>query len=298
MHRKVRLALPVVCVVIVGACSATPQMPLSPTATELTTTFLNPDGSTMKVTAPRDLGPNGITVDTRRPTLGFTNAIGTLQQFPISHELEIRDPAGAVVYAASIAPTTTSSSHTVELDLAYGTTFSWQVRARNGNFYGPWSGVAHLRTPDPPPPPPPAGPAPTPAGTLPFPVPAECGPFGPGNRIACVLAVAAQSVEWQGCAAGIGVRCHRFTRQVVFALRQADANWQMIMAAPGGHACNCSGCGPSDGGMFREDTTVYARSSVFDMITGAGGPSPGLSWSGVGSPRPGDLPNDAPLCVP
>jgi hypothetical protein len=173
----------------------------------------------------------------------------------------------------------------------------WRVRGRLGVQTGPWADFAQIRTPDPPAPPPP--PPPTPGGgpgQLPFPVPAECGPGGPGNRLPCVLAVAAQSAEWALCARGVGVGCHRFTRQVVFALLQSDPNWKMIQAAPGGQSCNCTGCGPSDGTMFREDTTVYGGNSVYDMISGAGGPTPGLVWSGVGPPRPGDLPRDAPLC--
>jgi len=111
-----------------------------------------------------------------------------------------------------------------------------------------------------------------------------------------VLAVAALSDEWARCARGIGINCHRFSRQVVYALAQSDPNYKMIQAAPGGNACNCSACGPSDGTMFREDTTVYNGNQVFDMIGGAGGPTPSLGWSGVGAPRPGDIPNNAPLC--
>ncbi len=34
--------------------------------------------------------------------------------------------------------------------------------------------------------------------------------------------------------------------------------------------------------MFREDTTVYAGRNVYDMIVGAGGPTPSLNWSFVG----------------
>ena len=136
-------------------------------------------------------------------------------------------------------------------------------------------------------------------GSLPFPVPAECGPFGPDNRFACAAAVAAQFRRNGGSApAARGVNCHRFVRQVVYALSRTDANWRMIVAAPGGHACNCSGCGGSDGTMFREDTTAYGGNRVFDLVVGAGGPSPSLSWSPVPGPRAGDSPSDAPLCAP
>jgi hypothetical protein len=124
-------------------------------------------------------------------------------------------------------------------------------------------------------------------------VPASCLA---GNGAACSFEIAGVSAEWARCRAGDGTGCHRFTRQVVYALSLGDPNWMMIQAAPGGHACNCSGCGPSDGTMFREDTTVYGGRDVYDMIVGAGGPAPGLSWNFVGAPRNVDVPNSAPLC--
>jgi hypothetical protein len=108
--------------------------------------------------------------------------------------------------------------------------------------------------------------------------------------------MAALSAEWATCARGIGIGCHRFSRQVVYALSQSDPGYRMIQAAPGGQSCNCNFCGPSDGTMFREDTTVYNGNQVFDMIGGAGGPTPSLGWSAVGAPRPGDIPTVAPLC--
>jgi hypothetical protein len=250
----------------------------------------------MKFTEPRDLGPNGVVVS-RRPTLTFTNATGKYAAAGVAYEIEVLNAAGNVVYPRVIGETPVSGSHTVDTDLSYAETYRFHVRARLGPDTGPWSGFASFRTEDPPPPPTPVAPTPTPGtGGLPFPVPAACNVPGGGNGFPCVAAVAALSAEWGVCAAGIGVGCHRFSRQVVYALSSFDPGWQMITAAPGGHACNCSGCGPSDGTMYREDTTVYRGGSVFDMIVGAGGPSPGLNWSFVGAPRPGDIPANPPVC--
>ena len=278
---------------LLAACSGTPRTPASPTGESATTGALNPDGSNLKVTAPSGLSPSSGNVDTRRPTLSFNASSGRFQAAPITgYELQVFASNNNMVYTRTVSGTV----HMLEEDLTFADTFTWQVRGRIGDQFGPWSAVGQFRTPDPPPPPPTAPTSPT--GGLPFPVPASCGPGGPGNRIACVLDVASQSAEWNGCAAGSGTRCHRFTRQVVFALAQSDPNWKMIQAAPGGHACNCNFCGPSDGTMFREDTTVYGGSQVFDMIVGAGGPTPSLTWSFVGAPRNVDGPGDAPLCVP
>jgi hypothetical protein len=136
-------------------------------------------------------------------------------------------------------------------------------------------------------------PGPTPGSGLPFPIPAACAA---GDGYGCASAMAPLSTEWGLCRSGNGVGCQRFTRQVVYALSRTDPNWKMIRAAPGGHACSCSSCGPSDGNMFREDTTVYGGNRVFDLIIGAGGPSPSLWWNEVPGPRAGDLPADAPVC--
>lgn len=295
MQRKTMLAWPVVCALVVAACSGTPQTMLSPTGVSAELTAVNADGSTVKVGAPRDLGPNnGVVVDTLRPTLGFTNPTGRFTAVGFAYDIEVQNASGTVVYERTIGESGTSSSHTLEADLTYSDSFSWRSRARLGLQVGPWANFATFRTLDRPTPV--STPTPPAGGGLPFPVPAACGPGDPSNRIACAAAVAALSVEWQECAGGRGVSCHRFTRQVVYALAQFDPEWKLIQAAPGGHGCNCSGCGPSDGSYFREDTTVYAGSQVFDMIIGAGGPSPSLNWSSVPGPRPGDFPVTAPLC--
>lgn len=292
MQRKTFLAWPVVCVLILMGCSGTPQSGLSPSAVDATATFINPDGSTMKVRAASNLTPTG-TVSTQRPTLTFTNSVAVLVQVNLAHELEILNAQGVQVYRRDLPETAGTTSHAVEADLPYAENFTWRVRARSGINFGPWA-TASLRTPDPPAPPAP------PTGVLPFPVPAECGPFGPNGRLPCVLAVAAQSVEWQRCARGDGVGCHRFARQVVHSLSRSDPNFQMILVG-GGMGCSCTGCGFS-GLRYREDTTVYGgRLGVYDMVSAAGSATPGLQWSlipGNGAPREGDVPADAPLCTP
>lgn len=289
MQRKTFLAWPVVCVLILMGCSGTPQSALSPSAVDATATFINPDGSTMKVRAATNLAPTG-TINTQRPTLTFNNSVAVLIQVNLAHELEILNAQGASIYNRTLPETAGTTSHAVEADLPYAENFTWRVRARSGINFGPWA-TASLRTPDPPAPPAP------PTGVLPFPVPAECGPFGPHGRLPCVLAVAAQSVEWQRCPRS-GVACHRFARQVVYALSRSDPNFKMIQVG-GGLGCDCNTCGFS-GLRYREDTTVYGGRSVFDMVTAAGDPTAAPAWNhqGDGGPRAGDVPADAPLCTP
>jgi hypothetical protein len=292
MTRK-RLFSGVLGLVLMAACSSTPGTPSSPSGVSPTTSALNPDGSSLKVTAPGGLSPSSGVAESRRPTLSYSSATGRFT--PLSgavYEIEVLNAQNTTAYHRD---NVAGTSHTLETDLTYADNYTWRVRVRVGTDVGPWSGFAGFRTPDPPVPPPPPVSA---GGGLPFAIPAACVPPGDGDRFACVAAVAALSVEWARCAGGSGVGCHRFTRQVVFALSRSDPNWQMIQAAPGGHACNCSGCGPSDGTMFREDTTVYAGRNVYDMIVGAGGPSPSINWSFVGAPRNVDGPGNAPVCAP
>jgi hypothetical protein len=291
MHRKTMWALGVVCALTLASCTGNPETMTSPSGVTPTSAALNPDGSTLKVNAPGGLSPSGGAVlDTVRPTLTFTAAAPRFQGAALDHELQIVDSNDLVVYSSGSA----SSPHGVPIDLSYSDNFWWRVRARLGDERGPWSAYAQFRTPDRPTLAPPT--ASGGGGGLPFPAPAECGPFGPNDRFACASAVAALSVEWQRCRAGQGIGCHRFTRQVGIALAQFDPAWTLIQAQPGGHACDCNSCGPSDGRMFREDTVVHNGNRVFDMITGAGGPSPSLSWSSVPGPRAGDVPVLPPAC--
>jgi hypothetical protein len=231
----------------------------------------------------------------------------------------ISGPAGTVVYRfeigtstdqppAAVVTATPGSGGTTTMtlgDLPYSRTLFWRVWATDGTTQSAYSSIVSFTTPAPPPPPTPApsptpspapGGGPTPAPGGPTPVPAACSGGGPASGFNCANAVAAASAEWANCTRGNGVACHRFTRQVAYALSRSDPNWRMILAAPGGHACSCSSCGPSDGRMFREDTLVYGGNRVFDLVAGAGGPSPSLYWNEVPGPRAGDTPAEAPVC--
>lgn len=292
MSRKTNLMGLACALATAVACSGTPQTPTSASAALGTDAAVNADGSTLKITAPTDLSPSGNeTITTRRPTLRFSNPAGRFVGVGFAYEIEVRSEDGNLAYSQVIGETPGQSQHEIPFELEYEGWYQWRVRGRLGDQAGPWStNVAWFRTPDRPRGPTP-GPGPGREG-LGFPVPAECRSGG----VACVFAVAVQSSEWRLCAAGRGVGCHRFSRQVIFAMNSFDPNWKAIQAAPGGQSCNCFGCGPSDGTMFREDTAVYGGRQVFDMIVGAGGPAPSVNWSLVPGPRPGDIPADAPLC--
>ena len=280
---------PLVIVVLFSACSHESHTPLSPSAvTGITNSSLNPDGSSLKVTAPTELAPDQVAVGFRRPTLSFTNPSAHVA-LGLAYDIELHN-GGGMVYAQTIGESPTTSSHTVPMPLPRGETFWWRVRARLGDDVGPWSefavfAISRDATDG-------AGPGPTISGPLPFPVPAECGPFGPGDRSACVAAMTAISPWWPDCRGGSGAGCHRFTRSIAAALAVYDGNWGLISKNPGEQQCTWDFCWPGDGSGYGEDIVAYHTGGGnwigWDVVTGAGAPGAGAQWSEVGGRRGGN----------
>jgi len=267
------VALPLL--VVMAACSGTPQTPTSPSAATGGSAAAAADGSTLKVTAPILQAPiNGITLDSLRPTFSWSPATGSYVAVASpSYELHVLQ-GGNVIYTA----TTEGTSHEVSADAAPGEDFQWRVRARVDSAFGPWSSTGTFRTPD----------RPT-APLLPFTVPESCGPISnpPGNRIQCALDVAAVSPEWGRCQGGSGVGCHRFSRHVAAALAAGDPNWGLIGKNPGEQQCTWNRCGGLNGEGYGEDVVAYlAGPNIFnnwlgfDIVGGAGAPGATVGWGG------------------
>lgn len=152
--------------VSLAGCSDSPETPLSPSSTEGLDGSANPDGSTLKVTAPTPLSPvDGVKVNTRRPTLTFANAAGKHSAAAFTYRLQLLDAAGNLIGETTVPGGDGSTAYTVETDLAYATGFQWRVRAELDGMPGPFSGNAAFTTPDAPPAapnpnqPPPSGPS-------------------------------------------------------------------------------------------------------------------------------------------
>ena len=287
MQRNTILAWSVVCVLAVAGCSGSPQTSLSPTAIDAESTALNPDGSSLKYTAPKDLGPRDVTVSTSRPTLSFTNAAGRFADVEVAYEIHVENGAGSVVYSRVVAESAGSTSHTLESDLTLADNFWWRVRARLGPEVGPWSEYAGFRTPDRQGVPP-VAPG---AGGLPFPVPEACGPFGPGDRSACIAAMTAVSPWYPACQAGSGVNCHRFTRSVAAALASHDPRWGLLSKNPGDTQCSWDSCAIRDGSGYGEDVVAHLDGGTlrgWDIVGGAGAPGASAHWSRLESFRAGN----------
>jgi hypothetical protein len=151
MHRMTvfRGLAAAVAVVAVGACSQGAQSPVSPSATTTASLAAAPDGSTLKVGAPRPLTPNIDEIAPRRPEFRWTNVSGA---FPIAltYRIELLDANGNFIDARNApAQSGDQSFYAAEVDLAFSTTYRWRVRAEADGAFGPWSNVAEFRTLDP-----------------------------------------------------------------------------------------------------------------------------------------------------
>jgi hypothetical protein len=110
----------------------------------------NPDGSTLKVTAPTNLAPAGrVRVDTRTPVLQWTNSTGVYQPGTFSYQLEFYRE-NTLLANVEVTGGTGVSTYLVQTDLDYNIVYRWRVRAKLGNAVGPWSVTADFLSPAPP----------------------------------------------------------------------------------------------------------------------------------------------------
>lgn len=130
----------------VHACSSAPQSPTSPSAAVGGSSTAAADGSTLKATAPTAVSPGGgERVNSRRPTLTWTESTGRFGSMgALSYDVEVR-AGGSVVYAA----TATGTSHEVQNEGEFDTEYTWRVRARLDQAFGPWSAPATFISPAP-----------------------------------------------------------------------------------------------------------------------------------------------------
>jgi hypothetical protein len=140
------------------ACGGDKKNPNAPSGTAATnaaagsgtnagTNATNPDGSTLKVTAPTGLSPTGgQRVSSRRPTLAWTNAAGVYQPGTFTYQIElyrVNVLAGTIDVPSGSG--TTAYEFTSDLDA--NTLYRWRVRAKLGTAVGPWSATSDFNTP-------------------------------------------------------------------------------------------------------------------------------------------------------
>ena len=141
-------ALTVAALTFAGACAQSPQSPVSPSVVDGATTT-NPDGSTLKVSAPAIVSPRGgAQLDTRRPTLTFGNATGRFANVSMQYRLESFNAAGVLLESRLITQGAGGqTTWTPDGDLPFDTVYAWRVRAELESRGGPWSTTESFRTP-------------------------------------------------------------------------------------------------------------------------------------------------------
>jgi hypothetical protein len=142
------LAVAAALLLVVSACTGSPQSPTSPSATRGGTTAATAaDGSTLKVKAPVPFTPTADErVDSRRPALVWGNSVGTYAEGGVAYQIQVLD-GEAVIYDIAVGETPNTGSHTVPFDLAYNKQYSWRIRAALGSETGPWSNYETFFTP-------------------------------------------------------------------------------------------------------------------------------------------------------
>jgi len=249
-----KAGVPLAAAVLMAACSGTPGTPTSPSAAAGGATTAGADGSTLKVSAPVPLAPeNGTRVDTRGPVLVWQNSVGRFAGgLALSYELEVSS-GGAVVFAAAVAEGGGSSQFTPP-EGAYDTTYTWRVRARLENAFGPWSQTFSFTTPE---------------------QPTAGGPVGPPRVIDINEAVAIIRAIYDAGRYDIGSRSTRDQRNLYLEIATAalhyghgrwnprgpDANWCIKNGGPGRPQ--------ADDVIVRCDTR-----DAWDLVLSIGGPNP------------------------
>ncbi len=148
-RRLLRLAASLAVVAFAAACAQNPESPISPSATA-GSTAANPDGSTLKVSAPTPVSPaDGAVADSVRPTVVFGNAVGRFTSAAFSYRVQVLNTAGGVIAELVVGQDPSGqTSLGAEADLAFNTDYRWRVRAEFQGEGGPWSTVWGFRTPN------------------------------------------------------------------------------------------------------------------------------------------------------
>lgn len=145
MNRKTKLCSLVAMMAFAAGCSGSPETPLSPTgAASATGLAANPDGSTLKVTAPSPQSPSNETLGTVRPTFSFGGAASAngVPAPSFTYRVDVRNEDG------SFAGEALGEGSPIALgnDLEAGKSYTWRVRAELDGAFGPWSANTPFQT--------------------------------------------------------------------------------------------------------------------------------------------------------
>lgn len=270
------LAIP--SLLLVAACSQSPQSPVSPSLAAGGDTALNPDGSTLKVGAPALVSPqNGAVSESVRPTVKFRNSSGRFAALALGYMVQVADGAGTVIAELPVPQDPSGeTSLGAEADLAFDTEYRWRVRAELDGQPGPWSETWSFRTPP----------------RVFF--GAAGGSVGPGRTIGVdevvnTLRAIYSAGRWNIGSGSNRTQLNLYLETAMSAIHYGHPKWNP--RGPDTNWCIKNG-GP---GRPQSDDVIVLCSSrdAWDLVIGIGGPNPIWATSYVGR-----LPNSQQVYPP
>ena len=280
MNFDIRVGTCLAVLAISAACSKSPEAPTAPSATQAAPIAAAADGTTLKFNSPALVSPVDRTrAEDRRPTLVWANAQSKYGGIGVAYDIEVSTPT-TTVYTQTVGETPDFGAHLIPFDLEYDTVYSWRVRARVGNDFGPFSNWAEfLSTARP------QFTAPSIATVSSTACAAPLSPMGPGetrkpkpNDSAIVRAVAnAFPAAFRNSCQEHG--SWEFMDRAIDALRAKDGRY--------GYNCkrgNCNDPSQDVTSYFWGNHTEFQGSSqvyIFDLIGGHCGPTPSVVWGDV-----------------
>jgi hypothetical protein len=135
---------------VAGACSRAADPPTSPTSTDQPQGAANPDGSTLKATAPELRSPvGGGQLKTARPALVTGTSQGKFVPLSFAYTFEVSTPSGTVVHTSPLVqPDGDQVTYQLPADLALNTPYRWRARANWNGHGGPWAAYGEFITTD------------------------------------------------------------------------------------------------------------------------------------------------------
>lgn len=148
MKFDIRVGICLAVLAVGAACSKSPEAPTAPSASQgSVVAATGPDGSTLKFNAPALVTPvDRARAEDRRPTLVWANATSKYGAIGVAYDIELWT-ATARVYEQTVGESPDFGAHLIPFELEFDTVYSWRVRARVGNEFGPWSNYAEFMSP-------------------------------------------------------------------------------------------------------------------------------------------------------
>jgi hypothetical protein len=278
------------------ACESGARSPLAPSAAVGLGGELNPDGSTLKVSAPLALSPTDGTLSVST-TVSLVARLGTglYAKSDLGHRFQVSDSDSFGTILANGSGSIDSQGlvrFTVDPPLATGKKVFWHVRAELQDGFGPWSATMSFTTTGATAAPPSTStPSPAP-GNLPRTADPPAGQRLPLPNRQDVLSRFTNFGDPRSCPRGIKYVNNPWQDEVIDAFRQTDSRWgyngkpNRTASDNGGVPVVAAGDEAAyhySGGADQNSTDVH----LVDMLIGHCGGNPSLTWRVFTGEEPG-----------